>query len=1003
MNFLLIIIYYFSAHKNIPPNDTAPIHAHGPAHISQVKSKYRNDDLYTINKSPFDRTTSNISKFRRELLMMKIKLWPGNANLISPTQRTIVHIGAGTIPPSNITSQQTLAKNQSFNSNIYPRWLIHEEFALIMVLLYLQDLPFNLSIIFPGHIPNWDFVAEQVNNFSSYIRSSKFCKFHFESVIAAKDDHRFIATENDSISKSSLQNLLSTKQMKLNKKNKNNQQSVLPQQNIQPNMFMSPTSQSMTINPIINGPLMGTGLQTPKATLNSSALPPTTQPLIRISNVLQNMVTDNNLEFTNEMNRRFDAIKQIVIQKTQTSKSRFKKPQPKSFDHISLLLNDFEINYDKPLSVEEIAANRAERISKDKQAAREQQREMNQINQIKAQLINSHPSTASPVGHLANSNIPSISSISAVSGSTNSSHIHQQPSPKVIISQVSAPTNTSVGHIQSQAQITPQILINQVSASPQLQHVLTTKKLQNINTDSSKVLSDLASSMATPNSNTGQKILNSQIVNMQPGSQNVQHVTISQAQSMGLLGQSSASLSEIQQQTDITLPSTLQQHRQSQQQSTQQQNASFIQANHMAQQIPVSVLSTNTNPPLQQKLLALASGATVTQSLTQSSLAELISSGRVTQNQFSPAQIRLLQMKKLPQQHLTQQQLQQQALPGIQMAPRQIQMQAIRAQGSTQASIQRYQITSSNLTLNQPLISSANIKPTIMTSTISTTSSVANSQSHASIIGTSRILTSSTPQNHHVIASSVPGSMITPNKVANSTPIITRTIRSDGNLSLHPQLHGNVVQSTLASSNSITTLPITRNIQLLQKRPPSPIQASSAVSSQQVLMHKAMVQQSTTGHSIVVSEGNSSQQTQSGTSSSANIITPLLQNSSSSVLSKSAFQLMPNTSLVQPQSGPITVTKLSGSPSVAMQQMQQALKQGQIIMQQPGPAGGQVTQPVNVSNKNVKIKLTPNSLGIGALGIRLGPDKIILNAAGHPAENSHHNNSMNTSNNNNHS
>ncbi|KAI2795624.1 hypothetical protein BLOT_016184 [Blomia tropicalis] len=377
--------------KNSHQTANSAANSHSQHHTASNTSKNirRIDELVQIPKSPFDRTNSTINRFRRDLLTMKIKLWPGNGKLTSSMQQTITNFGSSAIPSSNITSQQMLAKN-NFNPNLYPRWLIHEDFSIIKVLLYIQDLPHNLGICFPGHLPNWEFVADNVNCFNSFKRSSISCKYHFESSIAAKDDQRIPMNDGENLPKTPLQNqMINTKQSKSNKRKNQQIQSVLCQQ---ANPFLSPAQPGA-----INSPGIGTtSLVGPtgfpgKGSVNSSTTTNPTllqaQPLSRISNILHNSVKDNNMEFTNDMVRRFSAIKQIVISKTQTSKSRFKKPQPKLFDHINLLLNDYKIVYHQPLSVEQVAANRAERIYKEKQAAREQQaREQSQrdTNQIKA-------------------------------------------------------------------------------------------------------------------------------------------------------------------------------------------------------------------------------------------------------------------------------------------------------------------------------------------------------------------------------------------------------------------------------------------------------------------------------------------------------------------------------------------------------------------------------------------------------------------------------------------
>jgi E1A-binding protein p400 len=72
----------------------------------------------------------------------------------------------------------------------HPEWLVHEDWALLQALQTLQELPLNLVTASPGHIPNWDLVADIVNGCSRVYRSPKQCKNRYENFIVAREEGR---------------------------------------------------------------------------------------------------------------------------------------------------------------------------------------------------------------------------------------------------------------------------------------------------------------------------------------------------------------------------------------------------------------------------------------------------------------------------------------------------------------------------------------------------------------------------------------------------------------------------------------------------------------------------------------------------------------------------------------------------------------------------------------------------------------------------------------------
>lgn len=937
-------------------------------------------------------------------------------------------MNATTLPPSNISSQQILAKShQNFNSNLYPRWLVQEEFSIVLVLVYFQDLPFNLSVVFPGHVPNWDFVSEEVNSHSCVKRSSNFCKYHFESLLVAKDDPRFDADGNAGAPPN-------TKQPK-SKKLKNQAQNPYSPLPVTPNTPIPPSMPAPS-------PLTAKG----QANATNSS-----QPLHRVSNIVQSMITDNNVEFTNEMNRRFDAIKQIVIQKTQTSKSRF-RTHPKLFDHVNLLKADYKINYEQPINAEEIASMRTSRITRDKHAkeqkhAREQQQQQQQSAAQLEQTLQKQQIFKTLTAARQSGNAAAVASaVQAMQATSQTTH---QASNQVIINQQQAAQNTTFRQL--------------VYSKPG-----STVKLQTLPSDGSTA----ATSIEQPKINT------SNVINLQSSSPNVHHVTLSQAQSLGLIGQGVTSISSLQPQTPDSVQ--LQQQIQQTNLATQQPSGQFVvQSSQTGQQIPVNVSINQSQFP--QKLYAIAAPGTSAQAGTSTPQgAQVNLSGQLISPavaRANPQQVKqiLLRQHQIRQQLANQQLQQQSANIQISAPQRAIHSQAIRAQGLSQGSTpnqpQRFQITSLSNQAGHSVLPSL-MKQIVATSMVTTANTTTSQTLNTTMVGSQRILTSS--NSGHMIPTSVVGSLITTSKgtvvASGNASIIARTIRADnftlanhlkqqqsGNSqltaspnaslgqqsqifvqqtssqantdpnqqstpvpvsfvkSITPGVSGanvsaiqisSTTASLLSNSSNTFTIPITstlasnakliaqsisggnvtvvpssiptsgtqfRQIHLLQKRAQPSIQVSSTSMSPQVLTHKTIVQQSGAPGTAVVSSDSSAR-------SSPNIISPLLQSSSSIALNKTSntFHLVPASAVQQLQSGggPITVTSkalfASGSPTVTVQQMNQALKQGNIIMQQQQPGSGQVTSQSSNVSKSVRVKLTPaGSINGGTIDIKL--------------------------------
>lgn len=60
----------------------------------------------------------------------------------------------------------------------------------------LLQLPLNLIVTSPAHIPNWDLVSDIVNTTSRIYRSSKQCRLRYETVIIPREEGKLTFDAN---------------------------------------------------------------------------------------------------------------------------------------------------------------------------------------------------------------------------------------------------------------------------------------------------------------------------------------------------------------------------------------------------------------------------------------------------------------------------------------------------------------------------------------------------------------------------------------------------------------------------------------------------------------------------------------------------------------------------------------------------------------------------------------------------------------------------------------
>ncbi|XP_023290809.1 helicase domino isoform X4 [Orussus abietinus] len=249
-----------------------------------VKMRHKEESVYAP-RSLFDRPSPALIKMRRDMKLHKYR------GIVRPP-----------IPMPGV-KQSPILKPTPEPDHVLD-WMIHEDWALLQAIQVYQGLPLNLMILSPGHTPNWDLVADIVNNTSRIYRSPKQCRSRYESVIVPREEGK----------------LLYDTTPKKQKKQKGVYK--MPQVSEQ-----SKTNRPMRTSQLYN--------------------------------------QDKNHSFTLMCCQRFDTIKSVSNKRTPTVKPLLVNPLMKNPKHAAVLA-ECGIQYDNPLAPIEVATRRAERIAKEK-------------------------------------------------------------------------------------------------------------------------------------------------------------------------------------------------------------------------------------------------------------------------------------------------------------------------------------------------------------------------------------------------------------------------------------------------------------------------------------------------------------------------------------------------------------------------------------------------------------------------------------------------------------
>lgn len=135
--------------------------------------KIRKEDNYFAPRSLFDRPSPALAKLRRDLKLQRYR------GIFKPNLQ---------IPGL----KQPLSLKPLTEPEGMTEWCIYEDVAILHVLQNLQGLPLNLMLLSPGHTPNWDLVADTVNQLSRTYRSPKQCRYRYEAVIVPREEGKLL-------------------------------------------------------------------------------------------------------------------------------------------------------------------------------------------------------------------------------------------------------------------------------------------------------------------------------------------------------------------------------------------------------------------------------------------------------------------------------------------------------------------------------------------------------------------------------------------------------------------------------------------------------------------------------------------------------------------------------------------------------------------------------------------------------------------------------------------
>ncbi len=311
-----------------------------------------------------------------------------------------------------------------------PEWVIQEDWALLYAVRELLELPLNFggghggaasAVTNKAHVVNWDMVSDVVNAVSRIYRGPKQCRARYDSIIVPREEGRILYD----VTAPPLGGNAAAMGNKGNKKKK--------------------------------APLKGLPLH-----LGGAATPAKINKAMKTGQLFSQ---DGNATWSKLFASRFEQIKAVANKRTPTTKPLMVNPVQKNSKHAAVLAES-GITYESPLNPIKVAANRAERIQKEKQRA-----QLDQQQQLAQQRVQAAQNAAS--GALQAAAAQRVAAAPILHQQQQQQQQAQQHPAQAVVVGISQPASAGAGAVGQQVivQSSPQIGRLQAVQQPQPQQI----------------------------------------------------------------------------------------------------------------------------------------------------------------------------------------------------------------------------------------------------------------------------------------------------------------------------------------------------------------------------------------------------------------------------------------------------------------------------------------------------------------------------------------------------
>eukprot|EP00096_Caligus_rogercresseyi_P010482 TRINITY_DN3834_c0_g1_i1.p1 TRINITY_DN3834_c0_g1~~TRINITY_DN3834_c0_g1_i1.p1 ORF type:complete len:1366 (-),score=440.93 TRINITY_DN3834_c0_g1_i1:987-5051(-) len=315
--------------------------------LPEIKPKLKKEESSAhAPRSLFDRPSPALLKARKDIRVGKFRL---NSSSSAHTP-SVVHTSSSSPVNSAVAGIRNPLPRTQVEAENSPEWLIQEDWALHQAVEDLLELPLNLTVIHPGHTPNWDMVSDMVNSVSRIYRGPRQCKNRYESIVVPREEGRILYD-------------------------------IIPPPPPPASLPASPSSSS-NLPALLNGGLLHNSKKSKKSNSSSNnsknllkIVPSSASGLVSKSNrpmkTSQLYLQDNNSKWSGLYRSRFENIKSVANKRSPTAKPILVNPTQKNPKHAAVLAES-GISYEAPLNPILVAQNRAERLQKEKQKSQQE-------------------------------------------------------------------------------------------------------------------------------------------------------------------------------------------------------------------------------------------------------------------------------------------------------------------------------------------------------------------------------------------------------------------------------------------------------------------------------------------------------------------------------------------------------------------------------------------------------------------------------------------------------